>query len=123
MATLAKRSPCTARALGKAAAIRAASRRRPIEAHAEPFGNPRPIIDRLLGFYAKRQQKILDALEDAPLSAYDLKGKIFPKGNATDVYFMLSEVIANADVLEERGALTRAESGATWRYQRLRETI
>src|ERR687887_47270 len=46
--------------------------------HGEPFTGHVELIDRLLGFYEKRQARILDLLTDGPLRPGELAPRVFP---------------------------------------------
>jgi glyoxylase-like metal-dependent hydrolase (beta-lactamase superfamily II) len=78
--------------------------------HAEPFSGHVEIIDRLLGFYEKRQRRILDLLSaGGPQSPAQLAPQIFPRAKEHHLYLTLSEVMGNLEVLEAQGRALRSE--------------
>jgi glyoxylase-like metal-dependent hydrolase (beta-lactamase superfamily II) len=86
--------------------------------HGPPFSRHRDVIDGLLGFYRKRQGKILEAVADGPLTAYDVARALFPTVRAKDLFLVMSETIANVEVLESRGEIARRLEGDVYRYRR-----
>jgi glyoxylase-like metal-dependent hydrolase (beta-lactamase superfamily II) len=86
--------------------------------HGPGFGGHRALIDGLLGFYGKRQEKLLGLLAERPRTGWELCQAIFPRASATDAFLTLSETVANLEVLEDRGAVVRVEEGGAWRFQR-----
>jgi glyoxylase-like metal-dependent hydrolase (beta-lactamase superfamily II) len=84
--------------------------------HAAPFGDHRGVIDRLLGFYAKRQQRIRDELAAAPLTGWELTVRLFPRSPASAMFLTVSEALANLEVLEDRGQVARELEGGVYRF-------
>jgi len=85
--------------------------------HAEPFSGHAEIIDRLLAFYEKRQQRILDLLREGPLSPAALAPKVFPHAREHQLYLTLSEVMGNLEVLEAAGRVARTERDGCLRFE------
>jgi len=86
--------------------------------HAEPFSGHALLIDRLLGFYQKRQQKLLALLrEGGPQSPAELTPQIFPRARERQLYLTLSEVIGNLEVLEDSGRIKRFEHAGRIRFE------
>ena len=80
--------------------------------HAEPFSGHAAHIDRLLGFYQKRQARIVELLRsEGAQTPGELAPKIFPRVKPNQHYLVLSEVMGNLEVLEEAGSVSRAERG------------
>jgi glyoxylase-like metal-dependent hydrolase (beta-lactamase superfamily II) len=81
--------------------------------HSTPFGEHRQVIDRLLHFYGKRQERIRGCLGKGPSTAWELSRALFPSAPARATFLTVSEVLANLEVLESRGELERetTESG------------
>jgi len=78
--------------------------------HGPAFGGHVEIIDRLLSFYEKRQGKVLQLLRDhGPQTAGELAPRVFPLAKAHQQYLILSEVVGNVEVLEDRGRVARTE--------------
>jgi glyoxylase-like metal-dependent hydrolase (beta-lactamase superfamily II) len=84
--------------------------------HASPFTNHRAVIDSLVGFYGKRQAKIHAALEAGPRTGYEVTRALFPNARPADVFLTLSETVANLEVMEARGEVTRALDAEVYRY-------
>ena len=85
--------------------------------HGPAFSGHREVIDGLVGFYRKRQDKILAALGDAPLTGHEIARALFPSIRPKDLFLVLSETIANVEVLQERGEVVRDESPDLYRYR------
>jgi glyoxylase-like metal-dependent hydrolase (beta-lactamase superfamily II) len=85
--------------------------------HGPPFGGHRQVIAALLAFYGKRQAKILDLLRAAPRSAYEVTQALFPGARAVDLFLVMSETIANLEVLEDRGAVARRSEEGRYRFE------
>ena len=69
------------------------------------------VIDRLLAFYDKRQQRILELLSGGPQTVAQLAPLVFPRAKPSQLYLILSEVMGNLEVLEERRLARREERG------------
>jgi hypothetical protein len=86
--------------------------------HAEPFSGHVELIDRLLGFYQKRQARLLELLRSqGPRTPAELSPQIFPRAREHQLYLTLSEVMGNLEVLEEQGRVVRAETSGLLRFQ------
>ena len=85
--------------------------------HAEPFSGHVAMIDRLVGFYEVRQDRILALLRDGPRTPADLAPLVFPKAREEHLYLTLSEVMGNLEVLEEQGRVARSERGGRIRFE------
>jgi glyoxylase-like metal-dependent hydrolase (beta-lactamase superfamily II) len=86
--------------------------------HGQGFSGHRALIDTLLGFYEKRQQRLLRMLDERPQSAWALCQAIFPRAGPADAFLTMSETVANLEVLEDRGAVVRVEEQGAWIFQR-----
>ncbi len=87
--------------------------------HGPPFAGHRSVIDGLLSFYAKRQARLRDALARGPLTGYELTRVLFPWARTGDLFLTVSETIANLEVLELRGAVTRHLEDGVYLFHRL----
>jgi glyoxylase-like metal-dependent hydrolase (beta-lactamase superfamily II) len=85
--------------------------------HGAPFREHRRVIDGLLAFYEKRQAKILAALEKGPLTGYEVTQVLFPWARAGDLFLVVSESVANLEVLEAKGAVSRDDDGGVYRFR------
>jgi glyoxylase-like metal-dependent hydrolase (beta-lactamase superfamily II) len=75
--------------------------------HGPAFRGHRALLDGLLGFYRKRQEKLLRRLEVGPATLFELLVAIFPRWDLPRLYLMLSEVLGNLEVLEDEGRVAR----------------
>ena len=86
--------------------------------HGEPFAGHAAVIDRLLVFYDKRQQRILELLAEGPQTPAQLAPRVFPRARPSQLFLVLSEVMGNVEVLEEQGKVVRAERDGRIRFER-----
>jgi glyoxylase-like metal-dependent hydrolase (beta-lactamase superfamily II) len=101
--------------------LRSAARARALPAelvapgHGAPFSGHVALIDRLLGFYAQRQQKMVALLgQHGKLTPYQLAPLVFPRVKRSQMFLVLSEVVGNLEVLEDQGKVTRSQRGGEW---------
>jgi glyoxylase-like metal-dependent hydrolase (beta-lactamase superfamily II) len=85
--------------------------------HGPPFGGHREVIATLQEFYARRQERFLAALEQGPRSPFEIASALFKLLRPGDTFLVLSEVVANLEVLEVRGAVVREERDGVRRYR------
>ncbi len=86
--------------------------------HAEPFSGHVELIDRLLGFYETRQQKLLAILRGGgSQTPAELSPQIFPRAREHQLYLTLSEVMGNLEVLEDKGSVKRFEQAGRIRFE------
>jgi glyoxylase-like metal-dependent hydrolase (beta-lactamase superfamily II) len=85
--------------------------------HGPPFSGHRAVIDRLLGFYAKRQERIRALLDDGPTTAWDVSRALFPRARPPEAFLTMSETVANLEVLEARGEATRDLVDGVYRFR------
>lgn len=83
--------------------------------HGPAFKGHRELLDGLFAFYEVRLSKLLAGLAGGPKSVYELLPTLFARREAWRLVLMLSEVVANVEVLEDRG-LVRALPGEIVRY-------
>jgi len=86
--------------------------------HGPPFGEHRRVIDTLDLFYQRRQERFLSCLSAGPLTPYEMATALFRQLRPGDVFLVLSEVVANLEVLEARGLVERELDGRLRRYRR-----
>ena len=84
--------------------------------HGPPFGDHRAVIDRLVGFYGKRQEKVRALLAAGPLTPWDVSRALFPSAPTAQTFLVVSETLANLEVLEARGELRRTLVDGTIRF-------
>ncbi|HTN51523.1 MAG TPA: MBL fold metallo-hydrolase [Anaeromyxobacter sp.] len=85
--------------------------------HGPPFSGHREVIDRLLGFFARRQEKILGLLEAGPRSAYEVSRGLFPTTGPRETFLTISETVAHLEALEARGAVACEQDPEPWRWR------
>jgi glyoxylase-like metal-dependent hydrolase (beta-lactamase superfamily II) len=84
--------------------------------HGPPFTGHRPIIDRLLAFYGKRQARIRELLSRGPRTAWEIARELFPAARPGDSFLTVSETIANLEMLEHRGEAARSLADGVYRF-------
>ncbi len=87
-----------------------------VPGHGEPFRGHRSLLDGLFEFYQRRQEKLVAHLERSPSTVYELLEVLFPRRDVTRLLLMVSEVLANVEVLEANGRVRRSLAGGAWRY-------
>ncbi len=75
--------------------------------HDAPFRGHVRVIDSLLGFYEKRQQKLLARLADGAADALALTRHLFPRIGQSLLFLALSETVGNLELLEDRELVVR----------------
>ena len=83
--------------------------------HGPAFRGHRELLDGLFAFYEQRQGKLLARLQQGPASIFELLPTLFPRREPGRLVLMLSEVLANVEVLEDQGRVTALE-GEIVRY-------
>ncbi len=75
--------------------------------HGESFRGHRSLLDGLLAFYVTRQDKLHARLKVTPSTIHQLLEVLFVRRDASRLMLMLSEVLANVEVLEVAGRVRR----------------
>jgi glyoxylase-like metal-dependent hydrolase (beta-lactamase superfamily II) len=75
--------------------------------HDAPFRGHVKVIDSLLGFYEKRQQKLLVRLGEGAADGLALTRFLFPRIGPSLLFLALSETVGNLELLEDRGLVVR----------------
>ncbi len=88
-----------------------------VPGHGPSFRGHRALLDGLFGFYARRQDKLLAHLRQAPSTVWELSGVLFPRRDVPRLYLILSEVLGNLEVLEDTGRVRREEVGGAFRFR------
>jgi glyoxylase-like metal-dependent hydrolase (beta-lactamase superfamily II) len=86
--------------------------------HGECFSGHVELLGSLLRFYGTRQQKLLAALPAEGATVYGLLEVLFARRDVSRLSLMLSEVLANLEVLETGGAVQREERDGVYRFSR-----
>jgi glyoxylase-like metal-dependent hydrolase (beta-lactamase superfamily II) len=84
--------------------------------HGPPFGGHRRVIDGLLAFYARRQARLRQALGEGPRTGHELTRLLFPAARAGDLFLVVSETVANLEVLEAGGLVRRELRDGVYRF-------
>lgn len=85
--------------------------------HGPPFSGHTGVIDALLGFYGKRQERIRELLTAGPRTAYQVTTALFPRTRPGDLFLTISEAIANLEVMEGRGEILRESEPEPYRFR------
>jgi glyoxylase-like metal-dependent hydrolase (beta-lactamase superfamily II) len=87
--------------------------------HGSPFTDHAAVIDERFKMHERRAAKLLAALSDRPLSAFELAEGLWGNIAYTQTFLALSEVVGHMDLLEVDGAVTElpADSQGVVRYQ------
>jgi glyoxylase-like metal-dependent hydrolase (beta-lactamase superfamily II) len=85
--------------------------------HGPPFGQHRRVIERLLEFYRRRQGRVREVLAQGALTGYDVTMALFPQARPGDLFLAVSETVANLEVLEAQGEVSRETAGGTHRFR------
>jgi glyoxylase-like metal-dependent hydrolase (beta-lactamase superfamily II) len=109
--------------LESAARTRALPVERVLPGHGPPFGDHRKILDGLAAFYVRRRERFLALLGDEPRTPFALAALLFRKVRPGDGFLILSEVMANLEVLEAEGAIVREERDGLRSYRRTSGTL
>ncbi|MFO0600766.1 MAG: MBL fold metallo-hydrolase [Myxococcaceae bacterium] len=85
--------------------------------HGPAFSGHRALLDGLLEFYVRRQDRIAAKLAAGPATVFELLPALFPRNREpARLVLMLSELLANVEVLEDAGRVVR-EDGDVVRYR------
>ncbi len=85
--------------------------------HGPPFGHHRRVIDGLLAFYRKRQARVREVLSGGPRTGHEVTQALFPSARPGDLFLIVSETVANLEVLEARGEVVRELEGGVYRFR------
>jgi glyoxylase-like metal-dependent hydrolase (beta-lactamase superfamily II) len=80
--------------------------------HGPAFTGHRALLDGLFEFYGRRQDKLLAKLKEGPASIFELLPAIFPRRDLPRLVLMISEVLANVEVLEDQGRVAVVDPDA-----------
>lgn len=87
--------------------------------HGPAVANHRQVISERFRFYEERLDRIRDALDEGPLTVWQLASVLFRRSDAVDAFLACSEVIGHLDVLEERGEVIQlVNCKGEWEYRR-----
>jgi len=86
--------------------------------HGELIVDHRQLLLDLGRFYQERQGKIMAILGSKELTPMDISRELFPGVSAFEVILAISEVVGNAEVLEEQGRLVREIRDGKIRYRK-----
>jgi glyoxylase-like metal-dependent hydrolase (beta-lactamase superfamily II) len=102
--------------LGSLARTRALELDLVLPGHAEPFPDHRAVIDRLVPFYGKRQERIRGIVAAEPRTPWEIARELFPKASPAQTFLVISETMANVEVMEERREVTRTLVDGVYRF-------
>jgi glyoxylase-like metal-dependent hydrolase (beta-lactamase superfamily II) len=84
--------------------------------HGDPIERPTERIDEVLAAHEQRTEQVA-SLVDGPTTPADVMHGLFEDLPATEQFSGMSEAVGHLDVLEERGAVTKRESGDIFVYE------
>lgn len=84
--------------------------------HGDPIDNPDERIDEILAAHEERTDEVND-LVDGPTTPADVMEGLFDDLPVTEMFSGMSEAVGHLDVLEDRGDITRRESGDVFIYE------
>lgn len=85
--------------------------------HGPAFDRHREVIDTLIAFHERRQEKIEKVLAQQEATAVELVIALFRKASPGKLYLTLSEIVGNLDVLEAKGRVEHRLDGGVYRYR------
>jgi glyoxylase-like metal-dependent hydrolase (beta-lactamase superfamily II) len=86
--------------------------------HGEPFQEVRALLERLFGFYARRQEKLLASMDAGADTAFAFTQVLFGPHDGPRLYLTLSEVVGNLEVMEDEGRVHRRDVDGIERWAR-----
>ncbi|MBM3677970.1 MAG: MBL fold metallo-hydrolase [Actinobacteria bacterium] len=87
--------------------------------HGNPVEHHRDLVEERLAFHARRKQRLLDGLGDAPLTAHELALGLWGGVAEREAFLTLSEALGHLDLLEVEGAVRPVEGDdGLVRYER-----
>lgn len=84
--------------------------------HGAPFQGHRELIENLMGFYRKRQDKIAAHLAQNPCTALELVPVVFREIKVSKLFLTLSEIVGNLEVMEAEGRIVRREENGVFKF-------
>jgi glyoxylase-like metal-dependent hydrolase (beta-lactamase superfamily II) len=102
--------------LASVARVRALDLDLVLPGHGPPFAGHREVIDRLVDFYGKRQERIRQVLARGPRTPWEVARELFPRARPAETFLVVSETIANLEVMEDRGEVRRASVDGVVRF-------
>jgi glyoxylase-like metal-dependent hydrolase (beta-lactamase superfamily II) len=84
--------------------------------HGPPFAGHRQVIDTLLGFQRRRQERLRALVDGGARTPWELTRELFPKTGLSDLFLTVSETVANLDAMAARGELVLLSDPEPWRY-------
>lgn len=87
--------------------------------HGTAFRGHRSLLDGLFEFYGRRQEKILAFLRQKPATVFEVVDAVFPRRDVPRLVLMLSEIVANLEVLEDSGRAHREERDGAFVFSAL----
>lgn len=83
--------------------------------HRNLITDPQRVIDSSFGHHHKRSEKVLQFVEQTPLTAYQVMGKLFPNLPATEQFLGMSEAVGHLEWLEVQGKVgLRSDQGVVY---------
>jgi glyoxylase-like metal-dependent hydrolase (beta-lactamase superfamily II) len=87
--------------------------------HGPPITDHRTLINERLAFHETRACRVLEALGNAALTAYEIVAELFPNPDPINTFLAISEVVGHLQWLEVEGQVTRTEQHGLARWNSL----
>ena len=84
--------------------------------HGPPIEDHRALIDARMAKHEQRAARILEILQSAPRSAYEIAGMMMGRRALTQAYLSVSSVLGHLDLLLRDGLVAEIDAGATCRF-------
>jgi glyoxylase-like metal-dependent hydrolase (beta-lactamase superfamily II) len=89
---------------------------RALPGHGQPVEDVRATIERWLRFYRRRDERMLEVLAHAPLTAWELARALDPQIRRDDGLFKLVGALGPLERLEAEGRVVRTQAGGSPRF-------
>jgi len=85
--------------------------------HGPPILDHRALVQSRLSFHQERADRIVETLNDAARTAYEIAGSFFPFLDPINRFLAVSEVIGHVQWLESEGRVVQVKRGGVARWQ------
>lgn len=113
------------RLMGAATYLRTLQRLLPLDiavsygGHGAPVTDLKANVELVRTHHRARSEKILGCLADGPLTAWEIRGRIFGELGPADQWLAFAEILGHLEMLESDAAVRPVEDGAVTRFAAL----